>query len=104
MCVGLPMCVREPRGTTALCEAEGQTRLIDMSLVGDVPAGTWVLVFIDAAREVVSAEHAAVVTSALKALDLAMSGAAGTDDIDRLFPDLANRVPELPDHLKAARS
>jgi hydrogenase assembly chaperone HypC/HupF len=86
----------------AVCEGSGanggERRLIDMMLVGEQQPGTWVLVFLDAAREVVSAEQAALITGALDALGLAMAGDA---DIDHLFPDLAGREPELPDHLKS---
>lgn len=103
MCIGLPMRVVERRTGHAVCEGQGERRLIDMALVGEQPPGTWVLVFLDAAREVVTPEQAALVGQALDALGLAMQGAT---DLDHLFPDLAGRAPELPDHLKdqAAKS
>lgn len=104
MCVGIPMCVIEVREGFALCDGMGETRLVDMKLVGDQPRGTHVLVFLDVAREVMSAEQAAAVGNALKALHLAMTGAGTPDDIDSLFADLANRTPELPDHLKPVKS
>ncbi len=97
MCIGVPMRVLECEGASALCEGHGERRTIDMMLVGEQPPGTWVLVFLDAAREVVSAEQAALVEQALKAAGLAM---AGSTDVDHLFPDLAGREPELPAHLK----
>jgi hydrogenase expression/formation protein HypC len=97
MCIGLPMRVIECEGGCAVCEGQGERRTIDMMLVGAQAPGTWVLVFLDAAREVVTPEHAARVGQALKALELAMTGDA---DIDHLFPDLAGREPELPAHLK----
>jgi len=100
MCIGLPMRVVECLPGRAVCEGMGETRTIDMKLVGEQEPGTWVLVFLDAAREIVSAEQATLVGQALEALDLASSGAATTADIDRLFPDLAGREPELPAHLK----
>jgi hydrogenase expression/formation protein HypC len=81
----------------AICEGQGERRRIDMALVGDQAPNTWVLVFIDAAREVVTAEQAALVGDALAALGLAMRGET---NIDHLFPDLAGREPELPPHLK----
>lgn len=90
----------------ALCERHGasrrEQRLIDMTLVGAQEPGTWVLVFLDAAREVVSAEQAALIGQALDALGLVMAGREGAD-IDHLFPDLAGREPELPEHLKSQR-
>jgi hydrogenase expression/formation protein HypC len=97
MCIGLPMRVIESLPGRALCEGQGERRLIDMRLVGEQVPGTWVLVFLDAAREVVSAEQAALVGQALEAVGLAMRGEA---DIDHLFPDLSGREPELPEHLK----
>ncbi len=102
MCIGLPMRVVECLPGRAICEGHGENRgerrVIDMALVGAQEPGTWVLVFLDAAREVVSAEQAALIGGALDALGLAMAGEA---DIDHLFPDLAGREPELPEHLKS---
>jgi hydrogenase expression/formation protein HypC len=98
MCVGVPMQVVEPGLGYALCEGGGERREIDMRLVGDQPEGAWVLVFLDAAREVVTAEQAALIGSALDALRLALSGQS--EGLDDLFPDLAGREPELPPHLK----
>lgn len=100
MCIGIPMRVIEIATGHAVCEGMGGRRVIDMRLVGDQEPGTWVLVFLDAAREVVTAEQAGLVRQALEALGLAATAAATTDDIDRLFPDLAGRTPELPPHLR----
>jgi len=98
MCIGVPMQVIEARSGHALCAGGGERREIDMRLVGDQPEGAWVLVFLDAAREVVTAEQAALIGSALDALRLALSGQS--EGLDDLFPDLAGREPELPPHLK----
>ncbi len=97
MCIGIPMRVIEPRSRYALCAGGGETREIDMALVGGQPAGVWVLVFLDAAREVISAEDAARIGDALKALALVARGEA---DVDHLFADLIGREPELPEHLR----
>ncbi len=97
MCIGFPMQVVEPRNRYALCRREGETREVDMILTGEQPAGTWVLVFLDAARQVLDEDEAAKIGDALTALSLAMSGET---DIDHLFPDLAGREPQLPEHLK----
>lgn len=102
MCIGVPMCVVEEGKGFSICERRGDRRRIDMRLVGDQPAGTHVLVFLDTAREVVSAGQARLVAQALDALNLAMVGSVEPADIDRLFPDLANREPELPEHLKSS--
>ncbi len=97
MCIGIPMQVIEPRGSVALCEYRGQTILIDMMLVGEQVAGTWLLVFLDAAREVISAERAAQIADALEAMRLAMQGET---NFDHLFADLVDREPELPEFLR----
>ncbi|MGO9986421.1 MAG: HypC/HybG/HupF family hydrogenase formation chaperone [Rhodomicrobium sp.] len=46
--MGLPMQVVEPGPHISLCSGDGKTRSIDMSLVGEQPVGTWLLVFLDA--------------------------------------------------------
>ncbi|MBD9358096.1 HypC/HybG/HupF family hydrogenase formation chaperone [Methylomonas albis] len=97
MCIGIPMQVIESRGDTALCEYRGQTTLIDMMLVGEQAPGTWLLVFLDAAREVITAERAAHITDALEAMRLAMQGET---NFDHLFADLVDREPELPEFLR----
>lgn len=99
MCIGIPMKVIEAHEGRAVCEGMGARKEIDMSLVGDVAEGAFVLVFLDAAREVISAEHARAVEDALSALNVALSG-GDASAIDALFPDLANREPELPEFLK----
>ena len=101
MCIALPMRVIESRGTTALCECQGARRSVDMILVGPQPPDTWVLVFLDSAREVISAERARQVSLALTALDRAL---AGDGQVDAFFPDLVGREPELPDFLKPRTS
>jgi hydrogenase assembly chaperone HypC/HupF len=98
MCIGLPMQIVEPRGRYALCRYGAGLREIDLALVGDQPSGAWVLVFLDAAREVITAEQAAKTQDALHALALVMQGETS---VDHLFADLVGREPELPAHLKA---
>ncbi len=99
MCVGLPMQIIEPRGRRALANFGAELRDIDLALVGEQPAGAWVLVFLDAAREVITAEQAQKTHDALKAVALVMQGETS---IDHLFADLIGREPELPPHLKPA--
>ena len=99
MCVGIPMQVRETPGFGwAVCDCEGEARRIDMRLVGEQQPGTWVLVFIDAAREVIDDLRAQRVRDALKALDAAMSG----QPFEHFFADLIGREPELPAFLRPA--
>lgn len=91
------MQVVEMRGESALCLYRGETSLIDTQLVGEQAPGTWLLVFLNAAREVISAERAKQIADALEAMRLAMQGET---DIDHLFADLVNREPELPEFLR----
>ena len=102
MCMGVPMQVLEMRGTYALCEAEGEQQVLDMLLVGAQPAGTWVLNFLGAAREVMSADQAQATRQALKAMQLVMQqGVSANASLDTLFADLIEREPPLPEHLRA---
>lgn len=97
MCIGVPMCVTSEGTGRAWCEGRGERVELDMLLVGPQPAGTWVLAFQGAARRVMSDEEAAQTTAALDALDAAL---AGETDLARFFPDLADREPQLPEHLR----
>lgn len=97
MCIGIPMQVLEQRQGSALCAYRGESTWIDMMLVGEQPIGSWVLVFLNTAREVLSEEKAQHITNALQALGLAMQGET---QLDHLFADLAGREPQLPEFLK----
>ena len=99
MCIGRPMRVIEAREGVALCARGAEHQEVDMALVGDQPVGTWVLVFLGAAREVLSEEQAQQITDALSALTIAMNGGSA-EAIDKLFPDLVDREPELPAFLR----
>jgi hydrogenase expression/formation protein HypC len=101
MCLGIPMQVVAREGIHALCQGMGEERRVDIRLVGEVSPGSWLLVFLDSAREVLSADQAARIGEALLALDLAMRGES---DLDHLFPDLARREPRLPDFLDSRPS
>lgn len=103
MCLGIPMQVIESGDGLTICEVDGQRRRIDTLLVGPQPPGTWLLTFLDTAREVISTEQAEQTRAALRALDLAMQGQAEdvAASIDHLFADLVDREPQLPDFLRA---
>ncbi|TRW89762.1 HypC/HybG/HupF family hydrogenase formation chaperone [Candidatus Methylobacter oryzae] len=98
MCIGIPMQVVEQHGESARCIYRGRESVVDMMLVGPQPAGTWLLVFLDTAREVLSEQKALQITDALEAMRLAMQG---DNRIDHLFPDLVGREPQLPEFLKS---
>jgi hydrogenase expression/formation protein HypC len=55
-----------------------------------------VLVFLDTAREIITAKHAAQIQDALQALTFTLQG---DYNVDHLFADLVNREPQLPDFL-----
>ena len=69
----------------AVCESRGERRNIDTMLIGEQPVGNWVMVFIDAAREVLAEEEALKIVDALQALQDVMNG---SNNIDHLFADL----------------
>ncbi len=98
MCIGVPMQVIESSALSALCEADGKQERIDMMLVGEQAPGTWILNFLGAAREVMTAEHAANVRQALTAMSDIMQG---KNEVEHLFADLIAREPELPPHLQS---
>lgn len=97
MCIGIPMQVLESQPGRALCRGMGKRREVDTLLVGDQPPGCWLLVFLDSAREVLSAEQALQITEALNALELAMQGET---EFGHLFADLIDQEPKLPIHLQ----
>lgn len=108
MCIGLPMQIKETGFGYALCEGLGTQREIDTLLVGDQPPGTWLLVFLNSAREVISEEDAKKISNAVQAVDLVMSNngnistnALENETIDALFADLIDREPEKPASLIA---
>ncbi|CAC9435309.1 hypothetical protein BSPLISOX_3254 [uncultured Gammaproteobacteria bacterium] len=96
MCIGIPMqvvdCISD---TFATCQDQGVNKTINMQLVGPQITGTWVLVFIDSAREIISAGKAKEISDALTAVSLAtMGGQEGR--IQQLFGDLIDREPINP--------
>ena len=100
MCIGIPMQVIETGQGYAWCEGMGQRRQIDTMLVGDQPVGTWLLTFLDAARQVLSADEAARISDAVQAVDRVMLGDV---DVDHLFADLVDREPPRPESLPPRR-
>ena len=97
MCLGIPMRVTAVEGVAAWCEGRGERLRVDMRLLETPAVGDWVLVFHGVAREALSEERARDIGNALAALDAAL---AGETDLDHHFADLANREPQLPEHLR----
>ena len=97
MCIGMPLQVTEPGGSFAWCAADGQREWVDMRLVGDQSAGTWVLAFHGAARQVLTELEATQARAGRRALAAVLAGSGNVDDC---FADLVGREPELPAHLQ----
>lgn len=92
MCMGLPMRIIESGFGSAICQYGQERRRIDTMLVGEQPKGTWVLVFIDAARQVISEKDALKINDALASLHSVMNG--GDGDVDALFADIIAKREE----------
>lgn len=95
MCLGVPMQIASVTGIAGQM-ADGT--LVDLSLTPEAGPDDWVLVFLGAAREVLTPETAAQIAAALDGLRSLMAG-GGLGDA---FADLDNRTPSLPPHLQAA--
>jgi len=97
MCIGVPMQVLSGASGRAVCEGRGSRDTLDLMLVGEQPAGTWLLAFRGTAVRVLSADEARQTNGALDALEAAV---AGDGSLDAHFADLVGRDPVLPDHLR----
>lgn len=100
MCLGIPVQVIECGEHFARCAGRNGEVRVDLSLVGQQPPGTWLLTFLEAAREVIDAERADAINAALNALEAAHSGET---DFSAFFADL-DREPQLPDFLRTQPS
>lgn len=98
MCIAIPMQVISCNEVEALCEGRGEQQRLNILLTGPQPPGTWVMSFLGTAREVITPQQAQEVNQALDALEAALRG--DTANLDAFFPDLANRQPQLPEHLR----
>lgn len=94
MCMGLPMQVVEPGLGSAICNYSNEQRRVDTMLVGDVKPGDWVLVFLDAAREIITPDHAKKISNALASLQSVMNG--GDGDVDAMFADIIAKRKAAP--------
>lgn len=96
MCIGIPMRVVESNALWSWCDDGGERVKVDMQLVGLQPPGTWLLVFLGAARDVMEELQAKQVRDALAAMQAVLDG----QPVDRYFADLIEREPQLPEHLR----
>ena len=82
MCMGIPMRVMSVGPGVANVTGRSETRRVGTRLIGDFQVGDWLLVFLDDARELITAERAAEVNATLDLLATAIG--AGTSPA---FPD-----------------
>lgn len=97
MCIGVPMQVVECHEFHAICSDGAEQHKVDTLLVGAVEPGTWLLVFLGAAREVLDPDTALQMRDAVSAVGHVMSGNL---DVQHLFADINDREPQVPEHLK----
>lgn len=97
MCLGIPMQVLEVCETYAVCRGRNGCQNINIMLVGEVAIGQWLITFLNTAREIISAEQAAQINSALDGLQALVEG--NPENMDQYFTDLVGREPQLPDFL-----
>lgn len=97
MCLGIPMEIVSRDGTAAVCRAEGEVHIIDLSLLPEAQPGDHILTFLGTGRRLLDAQEARLIAQALEAVAAAMSGRPA--DIDHAFADLVGREPTLPAHL-----
>lgn len=102
MCLGIPMQVIEVHETAAICEGRNGRQLINTMLLEKVVVGQWLMTFLDAGREVIDAEQAALVNAALDGLQALSDGSEV--NLDVYFADLVNREPTLPEFLRKDRA
>lgn len=76
MCIGIPMQVISSDPGFANVAGRGEARRVGTRLIGDCEPGQWLLVFLDDAREMITAERAAEVNATLDLLALAMGQGA----------------------------
>ena len=84
---------------TADCEGMGRRKTVDTLMVGEQSPGTWVLVFLNSAREILTEAEASKITLALSALSSVHDNndEPGEEPINQFFSDLVNRPIQKPE-------
>ncbi len=93
MCIGMPMQVQRLEPGHAICQGRGEQRRVNTALVDQLQVGEWLLVFLNDARECISAQRAHEVNAALDMVQHAMAG-----DYDTTAQDDALGF-HLPSHM-----
>ncbi len=94
MCIGIPMQVESTRPGFAVVQGRGERKTVDTALIVEPQVGDWLLVFIESAREVISAERALEVNATLDLIAQVMGGATDPHG-------LAEAAFELPSAMSA---
>jgi hydrogenase assembly chaperone HypC/HupF len=84
-------------GNVATCRGRQGVVRIDATLVAPVAPGDWLLTWLGSARAKLDAAEAGRIDQALDALEAVERGEV---DLAKYFPDLVDREPELPAHLR----
>lgn len=77
MCLGIPMQVLVSQPGQAQVSGRGEIRTVNTRLVGDTSPGEWLLIFLNDAREQITAQRAAEVNATL---DLLLAAMGDTDE------------------------
>lgn len=93
MCLGTPVQVMQSHEVMSVCRGRNGIEEVNMLLLGQQPAGTWVLSFLGWAREVIDEQQARDIDLALDGLQQIMDGADAID-LDHHFPGLGQAVAE----------
>jgi hydrogenase expression/formation protein HypC len=90
------MQVVKSHGLMATCKGSGRTEDVNLALIGEMPEGTHLLVYLGSAVRILDPVEAAQITDAIGAIEAAAQG----HDFEHLIQDLIDREPELPEHLR----
>lgn len=74
MCIGVPMRVLATRPGRATVQGRGRVQEVGTALVGEPRPGSWLLVFLDDARETLDAAQAAEINATLDLVEAAIAG------------------------------
>lgn len=101
MCIGVPAQVISVNGFIARCQSRYGLQDVNTMLIGKVEINDWLFVFLENAREKITAEHAQSLNSALDAVEKINNN---QDNWQSAFADILAResgeVSRLPPHLK----
>jgi len=74
VCIGIPMQAIQTAPGRARVAGRGEVRDVDTTLIGEVEAGEWVLVFLDGARERLDPQRAQEMNETLDLVEAALAG------------------------------